>query len=174
VNATKFLTGASTVGSIAIPAVLKHAGVIGWGALAMEFSSFFIFVLAIICYIGMNSEDDYSVLWEYGSPGAFLYLCKKVSVSAPYARIFVSWFVELCLSRFGVMFFFFHGGGEFLYFNRTVLKHFVAERLTLSQQESYPFFFHIMLSRMVLASNFWGEMMMNCLLVSFSISMAKE
>ncbi|XP_062146632.1 vacuolar protein sorting-associated protein 55 homolog [Alnus glutinosa] len=62
VNATKFLTGASTVGSIAIPAVLKHAGVIGWGALAMEFSSFFIFVLAIICYIGMNSEDDYSVL----------------------------------------------------------------------------------------------------------------
>ncbi|XP_059442802.1 vacuolar protein sorting-associated protein 55 homolog [Corylus avellana] len=62
VNATKFLTGASTIGSLAIPAILKHAGVISWGALAMEFSSFFIFVLAIMCYIRMNSEDDYSVL----------------------------------------------------------------------------------------------------------------
>uniref|UniRef100_A0A803QNC8 Uncharacterized protein n=1 Tax=Cannabis sativa TaxID=3483 RepID=A0A803QNC8_CANSA len=59
VNATKFLTGASSVGSIAIPAILKHAGVIGWGAMAMEFSSFFIFVLAIMCYIRMNDEDSY-------------------------------------------------------------------------------------------------------------------
>ncbi|KAH9769844.1 vacuolar protein sorting-associated protein 55-like [Citrus sinensis] len=42
VNATKFLTGASAVGSIAIPVILKHAGVIGWGALAMELSSFFV------------------------------------------------------------------------------------------------------------------------------------
>ncbi|KAL5791472.1 hypothetical protein ACOSP7_000066 [Xanthoceras sorbifolium] len=58
VNATKFLTGASAVGSIAIPVILKHAGVIGWGALLMELSSFFIFVLAIMCYIG-TSEDDY-------------------------------------------------------------------------------------------------------------------
>ena len=61
VNATKFLTGASAVGSIAIPAILKHAGVISWGAFAMELSSFFVFVLAIICYIRMN-EDDYSQL----------------------------------------------------------------------------------------------------------------
>ncbi|WVZ09586.1 hypothetical protein V8G54_014116 [Vigna mungo] len=29
VNFTKFLTGASTVGGIAIPSILKHAGVIG-------------------------------------------------------------------------------------------------------------------------------------------------
>ncbi|KAG6391144.1 hypothetical protein SASPL_148895 [Salvia splendens] len=43
IDATKFMTGASVVGSIAIPVVLKHAGVIGWGALAMELSSFFIF-----------------------------------------------------------------------------------------------------------------------------------
>ncbi|KAH7513614.1 hypothetical protein JRO89_XSUnG0169000 [Xanthoceras sorbifolium] len=50
--------GASAVGSIAIPVILKHAGVIGWGALLMELSSFFIFVLAIMCYIG-TSEDDY-------------------------------------------------------------------------------------------------------------------
>lgn len=61
-NATKFLTGASAVGSIAIPAILKHSGVIGWGALAMEFSSFFVFVLAIMCYIRMSDEDDYSIL----------------------------------------------------------------------------------------------------------------
>lgn len=57
-DATKFLTGGSAVGSIAIPAILKHAGVIGWGALAMELSSFFIFVLAILCYIKMNDDDE--------------------------------------------------------------------------------------------------------------------
>ncbi|TYH23387.1 hypothetical protein ES288_A03G009400v1 [Gossypium darwinii] len=60
VNATKFLTGASAIGSIAIPAILKHAGVISWGALAMELSSFFVFVLAIMFYIRMNNDDDYS------------------------------------------------------------------------------------------------------------------
>ncbi|XP_012084363.1 vacuolar protein sorting-associated protein 55 homolog isoform X2 [Jatropha curcas] len=63
VNATKFLTGASVVGSIAIPVILKHAGVIGWGALAMELSSFFVFVIAIMCYIGMNDDGGgYSIL----------------------------------------------------------------------------------------------------------------
>ena len=61
-NATKFLTGASAVGSIAIPAILKHAGVISWGALAMEFSSFFVLVLAIMCYIRMNDDDGYSMI----------------------------------------------------------------------------------------------------------------
>ncbi|XWS38704.1 hypothetical protein CRYUN_Cryun19dG0154100 [Craigia yunnanensis] len=62
VNATKFLTGASVVGSIAILAILKNAGVIGWGALGMELSSYFIFVLAIMCYIQMNDDGDYSFL----------------------------------------------------------------------------------------------------------------
>ncbi|XP_048426585.1 vacuolar protein sorting-associated protein 55 homolog [Pyrus x bretschneideri] len=63
VNATKFLTGASAIGSIAIPAILKHAGVIGWGALAMELSSFFVFVLAIMCYIRTSDGDDsYSII----------------------------------------------------------------------------------------------------------------
>ncbi|CAJ2645947.1 vacuolar protein sorting-associated protein 55 homolog [Trifolium pratense] len=47
VNFAKFLTGASTLGGIAIPSILKHAGVIGWAAFAMELSSFFVFVLAI-------------------------------------------------------------------------------------------------------------------------------
>ncbi|GFZ00886.1 Vacuolar protein sorting-associated protein [Actinidia chinensis var. chinensis] len=58
VDACKFLTGASSVGSIAIPAILKHAGVIGWGALGMQLGSYFIFVLAILCFIGMKDDDD--------------------------------------------------------------------------------------------------------------------
>lgn len=58
VDATKFLTGTSAVGSVAIPIILKHAGVICWGALAMELSSLFVFVLAILCYIGMNNDDE--------------------------------------------------------------------------------------------------------------------
>lgn len=61
-NATKFLTGTSAIGSIAIPAILKHAGVIGWGALAMELSSFFVIVLSIMCYIRMNDDDEYWIL----------------------------------------------------------------------------------------------------------------
>ncbi|CAM0942754.1 unnamed protein product [Alopecurus aequalis] len=61
VNFTKFLTGASIVGSIAIPSILKHAGVIGWGALTMELSSFGVFGLAILWYIQMNHEDEYSM-----------------------------------------------------------------------------------------------------------------
>ncbi|KAI3973750.1 hypothetical protein MKX01_031170 [Papaver californicum] len=60
VGAAKFLTGFSLVGSIAIPAILKHADVIGWGALAMVLSSFFIFISAILCTIQMNNEDEYS------------------------------------------------------------------------------------------------------------------
>ncbi|KAM0883826.1 hypothetical protein ACQ4PT_031360 [Festuca glaucescens] len=60
VSFTKFLTGASVVGSIAIPSILKHAGIIGWGALTMELSSFGVFGLAILWYIHMNREDEYS------------------------------------------------------------------------------------------------------------------
>ncbi|KAG2375844.1 Vacuolar protein [Vigna angularis] len=62
VNFTKFLTGASTVGGIAIPSILKHAGVIGWGAFAMELSSYFVFGLTVICYLWMGDEDEYSIL----------------------------------------------------------------------------------------------------------------
>ncbi|PIN23135.1 Leptin receptor gene-related protein [Handroanthus impetiginosus] len=61
IDATKFLTGASAVGSIAIPVILKHAGVIGWGALAMELSSFSVFVMAILCYLGTNEDDGYTM-----------------------------------------------------------------------------------------------------------------
>ncbi|KAK6935028.1 Vps55/LEPROT [Dillenia turbinata] len=57
-NAAKFLTGMSAIGSIAIPSILKHADVIGWGALAMELSSFFIIVVAIVCFLKLNNNDD--------------------------------------------------------------------------------------------------------------------
>ncbi|XP_078178554.1 vacuolar protein sorting 55 (VPS55) family protein [Carex rostrata] len=59
-NFTKFLTGASIVGSIAIPSILKHAGIIGWGALAMELSSFAIFAVAILWCLQMSNEHEYS------------------------------------------------------------------------------------------------------------------
>lgn len=55
---TKFLTGASLVGSVAIPVILKHAGIICWGALAMELSSLFIFGLAILCFAATNDDGD--------------------------------------------------------------------------------------------------------------------
>ncbi|KAI9087002.1 hypothetical protein K1719_030963 [Acacia pycnantha] len=58
VSAVKFLTGASGIGSIAIPAILKHGGVIGWGAMIMELASFFVLVFAIMCYIRMCNDDD--------------------------------------------------------------------------------------------------------------------
>ncbi|KAJ8486283.1 hypothetical protein OPV22_018768 [Ensete ventricosum] len=60
VNFTKFLTGASVVGSIAIPSILKHANLIGWGALAMELSSFVVFGVAILWFLQMSNHDDYS------------------------------------------------------------------------------------------------------------------
>nr|ACJ86232.1 unknown [Medicago truncatula]AFK47374.1 unknown [Medicago truncatula] len=62
VNFGKFLTGASTLGGIAIPSILIHAGVIGWATFALELSSFFVFVLAILCFLWMSDEDSYSML----------------------------------------------------------------------------------------------------------------
>ncbi|KAM0936749.1 hypothetical protein DsansV1_C26g0191901 [Dioscorea sansibarensis] len=58
---TKFLTGASVVGSVAIPSILKHAGIIGWQALLMELSSFVVFGVAILWYLNMGNEDEYSM-----------------------------------------------------------------------------------------------------------------
>ncbi|KAI8571466.1 hypothetical protein RHMOL_Rhmol01G0122100 [Rhododendron molle] len=50
---------------IAIPAILKHAGVIGWGALGMQMGSYLIFVIAMVCYIQMNDDGDgYSSFWH--------------------------------------------------------------------------------------------------------------
>ncbi|KAG6493602.1 hypothetical protein ZIOFF_048594 [Zingiber officinale] len=59
-NLTKFLTGFSVIGSIAIPSILKHANLIGWGALVMELSSFAIFGIAIVWLLVMNNQDEYN------------------------------------------------------------------------------------------------------------------
>ncbi|CAA0841966.1 Vacuolar protein sorting-associated protein 55 homolog [Striga hermonthica] len=72
VDAAKFLTGASAVGSIAIPVILKHAGVIGWGALAMELSSYFVFVVAILCFMGTNDDDGYNKLAKLKLDAVFI------------------------------------------------------------------------------------------------------
>lgn len=61
-NAAKFLTGASFIGSIAIPSILKHADVISWGAWGLELSSFLVIVSAIVCFMKMNEDDQYTLL----------------------------------------------------------------------------------------------------------------
>lgn len=58
IDMSKFLTGVSAVGSIAIPVILKHAGVISWGAMALELSSFFVFVLSVFCYMFTTDGDE--------------------------------------------------------------------------------------------------------------------
>ena len=55
---TKFLTGASIVGSMAIPIILKHGSIISWGAMAMELSSFVVFGLSIIIFSLMSNQDE--------------------------------------------------------------------------------------------------------------------
>ncbi|KAL4364873.1 hypothetical protein AHAS_Ahas07G0049600 [Arachis hypogaea] len=59
VNLAKFMTGFSTIGSIAILSILNHYVVIGWEAFTMELSSFFVFVLVILCFMGMSDKGDY-------------------------------------------------------------------------------------------------------------------
>nr|DAD48475.1 TPA_asm: hypothetical protein HUJ06_018412 [Nelumbo nucifera] len=58
-DAAKFLTGASAVGSIAIPAILRHANLIETGAMFIEFISFFILVCTVMCFHYANLEDDW-------------------------------------------------------------------------------------------------------------------
>ncbi|THG02606.1 hypothetical protein TEA_013357 [Camellia sinensis var. sinensis] len=57
-DAAKFLTGASSVGSIAIPIILRHADLIGAGAMWIEFFSFFIFVCTVMCFHRASLEDE--------------------------------------------------------------------------------------------------------------------
>ncbi|XP_076942571.1 vacuolar protein sorting-associated protein 55 homolog [Bidens hawaiensis] len=59
-NAAKFLTGASMVGSLAIPIILRHAAFISTGAMLIEFVSFFIFLGTVMCYYRANVEDEWS------------------------------------------------------------------------------------------------------------------
>lgn len=59
VDMAKFLTGASAVGSIAIPAILRHANLIESGAMFIEFTSFFILVCTILCFHRASIEDSF-------------------------------------------------------------------------------------------------------------------
>ncbi|KAK4393954.1 Vacuolar protein sorting-associated protein 55 [Sesamum angolense] len=58
-DAAKFLTGASAVGSVAIPIILRHAGLIGSGAMFIEFTSFFIFVCTVLCFHRASLDDEW-------------------------------------------------------------------------------------------------------------------
>ncbi|XP_028548674.1 vacuolar protein sorting-associated protein 55 homolog isoform X3 [Dendrobium catenatum] len=59
INAAKFLTGASAMGSIAIPAILRHAHLIETGAMLIEFTSFFILVCTVLCFHRVSLDEDW-------------------------------------------------------------------------------------------------------------------
>lgn len=59
IDAAKFLTGFSAVGSIAIPIILRHANLIQTGAMFIEFASFFLFVCTVLCFHRANLDDDW-------------------------------------------------------------------------------------------------------------------
>lgn len=59
IDAAKFLTGASAVGSMAIPIILRHAQMIQTGAMLIEFTSFFIFVCTVMCFHRASLEDEW-------------------------------------------------------------------------------------------------------------------
>ncbi|KAH7372899.1 hypothetical protein KP509_17G027700 [Ceratopteris richardii] len=56
-NAAKFLTGFSAVGSIAIPAILHHAGLIKAGAMYIEFASFFVLLCTVLIFNQVGRDD---------------------------------------------------------------------------------------------------------------------
>lgn len=59
ISAAKFLTGASAVGNIAIPAILRHADLIESGAMWIEFVSFFILVCTVLCFHHVSLEEEW-------------------------------------------------------------------------------------------------------------------
>ncbi|GIL67091.1 hypothetical protein Vafri_20520 [Volvox africanus] len=56
-DAGKFLTGFSAVGSIAIPAILAHAKIITIGALIMELAAAMVLGATVLTYDYFNSKD---------------------------------------------------------------------------------------------------------------------
>ncbi|KAH7366156.1 hypothetical protein KP509_18G065600 [Ceratopteris richardii] len=58
-DAAKFLTGFSAVGSIAIPAILHHAGLIKAGAMYIEFVSFFILLCTVLTFNQVTKEESW-------------------------------------------------------------------------------------------------------------------
>eukprot|EP00850_Spirogloea_muscicola_P000942 SM000003S11187 [mRNA] locus=s3:1484133:1485042:- [translate_table: standard] len=59
-DAAKFLTGFSSVGSIAIPAILRHAGLIAAGAMWIELLAFAVLVVTILLFQRASAEDEWS------------------------------------------------------------------------------------------------------------------
>ncbi|XP_057549603.1 vacuolar protein sorting-associated protein 55 homolog [Amaranthus tricolor] len=59
IDAAKFLTGASSVGSIAIPIILRHANLIETGALVIELFSFFLFACTVLCFHRATLDDEW-------------------------------------------------------------------------------------------------------------------
>ncbi|KAF3951696.1 hypothetical protein CMV_022680 [Castanea mollissima] len=59
IDAAKFMTGASAVGSIVIPIILRHAHMIETGAMLIEFTSFFIFACTVMCFHRASLEEDW-------------------------------------------------------------------------------------------------------------------
>ncbi len=59
VDAGKFLTGFSAIGSLAIPAILAHSGTISTGALIMELAAALVLGSALIVYDYYSSQDNY-------------------------------------------------------------------------------------------------------------------
>ena len=57
VDAGKFLTGFSAIGSIAIPAILFHAEKITGGALAMELAAVVVLAGTAIAYDYLSNDD---------------------------------------------------------------------------------------------------------------------
>ena len=57
VDAGKFLTGFSAIGSIAIPAILFHAEKITGGALAMELAAVVVLATTAIAYDYLSNDD---------------------------------------------------------------------------------------------------------------------
>lgn len=60
VDAGKFLTGFSAVGSIAIPAILAHAQVITTGALVLELLAALVLGATVVVYDFFNSKESSS------------------------------------------------------------------------------------------------------------------
>ncbi|CAK9140185.1 unnamed protein product [Ilex paraguariensis] len=59
IDAAKFLTGASAMGSLAIPMILRHADLIGTKAMLIEFTSFIIFVCTVLCFHRASLEEEW-------------------------------------------------------------------------------------------------------------------
>jgi hypothetical protein len=47
------------MGSLAIPAILRHAGLIDTGAMFIEFTSFFILVCTVLCFHRATLEEEW-------------------------------------------------------------------------------------------------------------------